>query len=98
MLKDITLGQYFPMDSVVHKMDARYKIIITMLFLVMLFWGQHLTALIAGVIFVVTATVLSKIPPKMVIKSLKPIVPVLIIYGFFQRWIIESMMFAAVKE
>ena len=67
MLKDITLGQYFPMDSVVHKMDARYKIVITLLFLVMLFWGQHLTSLIAGLLFVIIATVCSKIPPKMLI-------------------------------
>ncbi len=56
MLKDITLGQYFPMESVVHKMDARYKIIITLLFLVMLFWGQHIAALIAGFLFVILAT------------------------------------------
>ena len=81
MLKDITLGQYFPMDSVVHRMDARYKIVITLLFLVMLFWGQHVTALIAGLLFVIVATVCSKIPPKMLIKSIKPIVPILIITG-----------------
>ncbi|MBQ3940261.1 MAG: energy-coupling factor transporter transmembrane protein EcfT [Oscillospiraceae bacterium] len=81
MLKDITLGQYFPMNSVVHRMDARYKIVITLLFLVMLFWGQHIPALIAGCIFVVIATVCSKIPPKMVVKSLKPIVPILFFTG-----------------
>ena len=90
MLKDITLGQYFPMDSVVHKMDARYKIIITLLFLVMLFWGQHLTSLIAGLLFVVLATVCSKIPPKMLIKSIKPIVPVLIITGLLNLFLLEG--------
>ena len=81
MLKDITLGQYFPMNSVVHRMDARYKIIITLLFLVMLFWGQHLTSLIAGLLFVILATACSKIPPKMLVKSVKPIVPILIFTG-----------------
>ena len=90
MLKDITLGQYFPMDSVVHKMDARYKIIITMIFLVMLFWGQHPTALIAGFIFVTVATALSKIPPKMVIKSLKPIIPILIITGLLNLFMLDG--------
>ena len=90
MLKDITLGQYFPMDSVVHNMDARYKIIITMIFLVMLFWGQHITALIAGLLFVTVATVLSKIPPKMVIKSLKPIVPILVITGLLNLFMLDG--------
>ena len=90
MLKDITLGQYFPMDSIVHKMDARYKIIITMIFLVMLFWGQHPTSLIAGFLFVNVATALSKIPPKMVIRSLKPIIPILIITGLLNLFMLDG--------
>ena len=81
MLKDITLGQYFPMDSVVHRMDARYKIIIVMLFLVMLFWGRNPVCLIAGLLFVILATFCSKIPIKMPFKSIKPILPVLIFTG-----------------
>ena len=90
MLKDITLGQYFPMNSVVHRMDARYKIIITLLFLIMLFWGQHLTSLIAGFLFVILATVCSKIPPKMLMKSIKPIVPILIVTGCLNLFLLEG--------
>ncbi len=90
MLKDITLGQYFPMDSVVHRMDARYKIIITMVFLVMLFWGQHLTSLLAGLLFVAVATICSKIPPKMLLKSIKPIVPVLVITGVLNLFLLSG--------
>ena len=90
MLKDITLGQYFPIDSVVHKMDARYKIIITLLFLVMLFWGQRVITLGAGILFVIVATALSKIPPKMIIKSIKPILPVLIITGLFNLLLLDG--------
>ena len=90
MLKDITLGQYFPMNSVVHRMDARYKIIITLLFLVMLFWGQHLTSLIAGLLFVILATACSKIPPKMLVKSVKPIVPILIFTGLLNFFLMKG--------
>ena len=90
MLKDITLGQYFPMKSVVHSMDARYKIIITLLYLVMLFWGQHITSLIAGLVFVILATACSKIPPKMLIKSIKPIVPVLVITGLLNLFLLDG--------
>lgn len=81
MLKDITLGQYFPMDSVVHRMDARFKIIITLLYLVMLFLGQRIYCIIAGVLFTVIATLCSKIPFKMICKSLKPIIPILLFTG-----------------
>ena len=90
MLKDITLGQYFPMDSVVHRMDARYKIVITLLFLVMLFWGQHIPALIAGALFVAVATVCSRIPPKMLVKSIKPIVPILIFTGILNLFFLSG--------
>ena len=49
MLKDITIGQYFPGNSVIHRMDPRFKIVMTLLFIVMLFLGQHLyPALRAG--------------------------------------------------
>ncbi len=78
MLSDITLGQYFPIESVVHRMDARFKIIITMLFLVMLFWGQRWTTLLVGLFFTVLATLCSKIPFKMIWKSIKPLLPILL--------------------
>lgn len=90
MLKDITLGQYFPMQSVVHRMDARFKILITLLYLVMLFWGQHLTSLLAGLLFTVVATFCSKIPPKMIIKSIKPIVPILIFTGVLNLLMLDG--------
>ena len=90
MLKDITLGQYFPMDSVVHKMDARYKIIITLIFLVMLFWGQHIVSLAAGIFFVIAATAASRIPPKMLINRIRPIVPILIITGLMNLLLLDG--------
>ena len=90
MLNDITLGQYFPMKSVVHRMDARYKIIITLLFLVMLFWGQHIWSLLAGLLFTVVATLCSKIPPKMILKSIKPIIPILIFTGLLNLLMLDG--------
>ncbi len=90
MLKDITLGQYFPIKSVVHRMDARYKIIITVLFMVMLFWGQHVTSLAAGFVFVVLATACSRIPPKMLVRSIKPIVPILIFTGLLNLFLMKG--------
>lgn len=45
MLKDITIGQYFPGNSFVHKLDARFKILITALFIVMIFTADNFAGL-----------------------------------------------------
>ena len=69
MLKDITLGQYFPVNSVLHRMDPRFKLIFTMLFIIQLFAGSSIWTLVIGAVFVLMAQCLSKIPLKMSWKS-----------------------------
>ncbi len=77
MLKDITIGQFFPVDSLLHRLDPRFKIIATMLFIVMLFIGKSFWTLLLGAVFVLMAQQLSHIPLKMIWKSVRPIVPIL---------------------
>lgn len=79
MLKDITLGQYFPADSVLHRMDPRFKIVGTMLFIVLLFSGTSIWTLLIGGVFAAAAQMLSKIPLKMFWKSIRPLLPILLI-------------------
>ena len=79
MLKDITIGQYFPGKSVVHNLDPRCKIIITLLYIVMLFAASKLPSLIPGILFAIIALGLSQIPFSLIGKSLKPIIPLIII-------------------
>ena len=55
MLKVITIGHYFPGSSPVHRMDPRFKIIMTLLFIAMLFMGQHLYSILFGVVFCILA-------------------------------------------
>ena len=78
MIKDITLGQYFPGSSVVHNLDARFKLVITLLFIIMLFIGGNTICLEVGTVFTATALLCSSIPFKMIAKSLKPILPILL--------------------
>lgn len=78
MLRDITLGQYFPVESLLHRMDPRFKIVDTMLFIVLLFAGSSLWTLVLGLAFVVLAQSLSKIPMRMIWKSIRPILPILV--------------------
>ncbi len=78
MLKDITIGQYFPGRSAVHSLDPRFKIIITGVFIGMLFAADGFAALAVGLVFLAMSFIMSKIPFRLMLKSLKPIVPIII--------------------
>lgn len=90
MIKDITLGQYFPGNSVVHRMDPRFKIIITALFIATLFIGTDMISLEVGFVFSVTAFLCSEIPFKLILKSLKPILTLLIFTSILNLFMISS--------
>lgn len=78
MISDITIGQYYKGDSVVHKLDARIKIILTVLFIVMIFLSSNFYSLALMIAFVFFSVLASGVPFKMFFKSLKPIVPIVI--------------------
>lgn len=90
MLKDITLGQYFPIDSVLHRLDPRFKIIFTMLFIIMLFAGNSVWTLVISAVFVLMAQLLSKIPLKMSWRSIRPLLPVLVFTAILNLLLIDS--------
>ncbi len=73
MIKDITIGQYFPGNSVVHRMDARMKIVLTFALIVGIFLCKSLVSLAVIVITTFSLILLSKVPVKMVLKSVKPL-------------------------
>ena len=82
MLKDITIGQFFPGNSLIHRLDPRFKIVITFIFIIMLFVGSSPLGLLLGGIFTVYAITVSRIKLKLFVKSIKPIMPFLIITCF----------------
>ena len=73
MLRDITIGQYFPGNSIIHRLDPRFKIVITILYIVMLFTGSSYICLAVGAVYTFGAILLSRIPLKMFFKSVKPL-------------------------
>lgn len=79
MLKDITLGQYFPGDSAVHLLDPRTKLIWVIFYIVALFQATGFVSY--GVMILVTAGCvwLSRVPPKALIKGLKPILIIIVL-------------------
>ncbi len=79
MLSDITIGQYYKAQSPVHRMDARMKLILTVLFIVIIFLCKNFFSL--AVMFALTAVsiLISRVPFSMFFKSLKPIIPIILI-------------------
>ncbi len=90
MIKDITLGQYFPMNSLIHKLDPRVKLIFTILFICLVFACNNFVSLMFC--FVVSALIIgaSKIPLKTVLKGLKPILLIVIITSVLQIAYVKS--------
>ena len=81
MLKDITLGQYFPGNSVVHRLDPRTKLILLIVYIVALFLAVNWISYGVMAAFLVLAVKISTIPPKSIVKGMKPLVMILVFTG-----------------
>ena len=99
-MRDITLGQYFPADSVIHRLDPRIKILSLIAFIVLVFCTFNSFSLAFTAVSVPAIVIMTKVPLRMYIKSLKVIIIIVIItsilnlfYGtgepIFEWWIIK---------
>lgn len=78
MLKNITLGQYYPTSSIVHSLDPRLKILITMAYIILLFTVKNFCGFAAFAVFTFMAIYVSKIPVKYVLRGIKPLLFIII--------------------
>ena len=79
MLKDITLGQFFPGNTIVHKLDPRTKLVLMIAYITALFMSRGLPAYILMFTVLVACLILSKIKPKSILRGLRPIFIIIII-------------------
>ena len=79
MLKDITLGQYFPGDTIIHRLDARTKIILVVIYIVALFQAKGWIgyAVVTGATLL--CMTLSKIKPSAMFKGVKPMLVIIVL-------------------
>lgn len=87
MIRDITIGQYYPSNSLLHKLDPRVKLISTLLFLVSLFLFQNLLGYGVATLFLFFVIRLSKVPFFYIVKGLKPIVMLLFLTLLFNLFL-----------
>ena len=90
MLKDITLGQYFPGTSVIHRLDPRAKLIMLVVYIVALFMATGWVSYGLMATFLLVVIKISTIPPKSIIKGMKPLVMILIFTGILNLFFTQE--------
>ena len=84
MIRDITIGQYYPANGILHRLDPRVKIVCTLLYLLsLLFFMENVWGYVVATIFLVSVICLSKVPLKFIVKGLKPIIMLMMITVLF---------------
>ncbi len=90
MIRDITIGQYYPTNSILHRLDPRVKLIGTFLFIISLFIFQSLYGYIVVTIFLGSVIRLSKVPLRYILKGLKAVVILLLFTVFFNMFFLPG--------
>lgn len=73
MLRNITLGQYYPINSIIHKLDPRFKILSSFAYIIALFIVKNIQTYIIVTVFLTLTILLSKVPLKYILRGLRPI-------------------------
>ena len=79
MIREITLGQYYQADSVIHRMDPRVKLFATFAYIISLFIVKNLIGYLLAALFLIIAIILCKVPFKFMVRGMKAIVFLLLI-------------------
>ena len=87
MIRDITIGQYYPAKSILHRLDPRVKLICTLLYLVSLFLFRSVPGYIVATIFLAIIIKISTVPFSYIVRGLKPIVMLLMITVLFNLFL-----------
>ncbi len=90
MLNDITLGQFYPINSIIHRLDPRIKIILTVLLVVFLFIAQNFYSFLAIACLCIAAVFISQVPVRYMLKSFKPLIFIIIITSLFNLFLTDG--------
>ena len=90
MIRDITLGQFYPVDSALHRMDPRTKLFGTMVFIISLFLADHVAAYVVATGFLALAIRMSRVPFKFIVRGLKAVMVILLISVSFNLFLTDG--------
>lgn len=92
MIKDITLGQYFPGSSIIHRLDPRVKLILVVVYMVILFMAQNLISLLICLLFSLMLYPIAHIPLKMAWKNISSILPILLFTAIINLFFVDGVV------
>lgn len=87
MIRDITIGQYYPAKSILHRLDPRVKLVSTLLYLISLFLFKSIPGYLVATLFLACIIRISKVPFKFIVKGLKPIMILLMFTVVFNLFL-----------
>jgi len=90
MIRDITIGQYYPSGSKLHMLDPRVKIVCTLLYLISLFLFDDIWGYLVATAFLVFVIRVSKVPFKFIVRGLKPVIMLLMITVLFNLFLTRT--------
>ena len=90
MIRDITIGQYYPAKSVLHRLDPRVKLVGTLLYLISLFLFNSIPGYVMTTLFLILVIRISKVPFSFIVRGLKPVIMLLMITVLFNLFFDEG--------
>ncbi len=90
MLSEITIGQFFPGNSPLHRMDPRVKLVVIFAYIILIFIPQNWLGLGLGLAFLLVGVLLSQLPVRLILRSLRPILFIILITSVFNILYIDS--------
>ena len=90
MLKDITLGQYFPGNSIIHRLDPRTKLLFLIVYIVALFLAAWWVSYALILAFLILCIAVSQVPPKSFLRGMKPLVFILVFTGLLNLFLTDG--------
>ena len=90
MLRDITIGQYYPSNSIIHKLDPRVKLFWTLIYIISLFLGQNILIYTIAGLFLFACIRASKVPVKFILRGLKAVFMLLMFSVIFNIFLTDG--------
>ena len=90
MIRDITLGQYYEADSVIHRLDPRVKLAFTLIYIVALYVGRGIPCFVFAAAFLAVIIVLSKVPVRFMTKGLRSILFLIVLSALLNLFLTQG--------
>jgi len=87
VLRDITLGQYFPGNTLIHRLDPRTKLLMTVVYIICVFTARGAIAFGLVAVYLVVTIAVSKVKPRLLVKGLRPLIVILVLTGMLNMFL-----------